>query len=65
MTTAEEKPDLRKRPHWFRVTFYECPVCGRGGQYREYVVGEKPPDEHPHFEDQYDQCIERESIGVY
>ena len=27
-------------------------------------MGEKLPDEHPHFEDQYDQCIERESIGA-
>jgi len=30
-------------PHWYKITYQECPLCGRSETYRERVYGEKPP----------------------
>lgn len=32
------------KPHWYKITTEECPVCGRYITIRERVYGEKPTD---------------------
>lgn len=30
--------------HWYFITIYECPVCGRGEETRERRYDKKPSD---------------------
>jgi len=39
-----------KDPHWYRITYRECVLCGRSEVYRERVAGKKPEDYHPDFQ---------------
>jgi hypothetical protein len=32
------------QPHWYHVTYYDCPVCGGGDTIRERRAGPKPTD---------------------
>lgn len=45
--------------YWIHFTIYECPVCGRGGEYRERRYDAKPdnPDQRYTFENLYDNCM--------
>lgn len=54
---TEQKP---KRGYWYYITYYECPVCGSGGSYRERQYTEKPEDVEQRVERQerYDHCLE-------
>jgi hypothetical protein len=50
----------KRRPHWYFITYYECPVCGRGQELRERRYGQKPDrwwDRHEYVDD-YDHCLE-------
>lgn len=38
-----------QRPHWYRVTVTECPVCGSGSIDRERVYGKRPKSEAKRF----------------
>lgn len=40
-------------PHWYRMHYRECPVCGYSEQSRERVYGEPPEDLSERYE--YDQ----------
>lgn len=48
------------KKHWYKMYYWECPVCGRGGHSRERVYGEKPADdaERYDFQQSYDNCLE-------
>lgn len=32
------------KPHWYFITFEECPVCGRWGEYRERRYTPRPSE---------------------
>ena len=44
--------------YWIRKTFEECPICGRGGEYRERMPLPKPVnwEERYIFNVAYDWC---------
>lgn len=46
------------RPHWYYVTYSECPVCGRVDMYRERRYDAKPTDLQMRCEysQRYDWC---------
>jgi hypothetical protein len=60
LDTVPEKTKKRRphKKHWYKRTITECPVCGRGKDYRERVYGEKPedPKEIYKYEVHYDWC---------
>ena len=61
-------PNLEvQRPHWYKITVFECPVCGQGGTYRERIYGQKPKDPQKRycFESIYDYCDESYDLYVY
>jgi hypothetical protein len=33
-----------KRPHWYRIEYNECVLCGGGPTYRERIYGKRPKD---------------------
>lgn len=47
------------KPHWYRITRTECPVCGCGKDYRTRMYDPKPddPKDRIRFEQQYDNCL--------
>lgn len=46
--------------HWYFITIYECPVCGRGSEERERRYTPKPEREEDRYEfvQDYDNCLE-------
>ena len=49
---------MKRRRYWYRVHFYDCPVCGRHETLRERVYGRKPKgyDKTHEFHTKYDWC---------
>ena len=45
---------VSKRKYWYILHIYECPICGRGEEYRERVY-EKPASYWVHHTS-YDWC---------
>lgn len=47
-----------KRRHWYEVTIYYCPLCGKVQKYRTRVYGKRPAkrDHRVHEREQYDHC---------
>jgi hypothetical protein len=47
-----------KRKYWLFITYQECPVCGRGTEYRERRYTRKPKNasKRHKFEQHYDWC---------
>ncbi len=33
---------MRRRRHWYFISYFGCPVCGSGRTYRERRYGRKP-----------------------
>lgn len=33
---------MKRKPHWYYITYSECPVCGRTSIYRERRYGPRP-----------------------
>jgi hypothetical protein len=54
----EKKKRQPHKKHWYKRTITECPVCGRGEDYRERIYGEKPKDPKKIYEYEvaYDWC---------
>lgn len=49
-----------RRPHWYFISVYACPVCGRGTETRERQYDGKPAEwsrRHEYYEC-YDGCLE-------
>ena len=48
----------RKRKYWYFIVYEECPVCGRGKEYRERRYTRRPNDARKRhkFEQRYDWC---------
>ncbi len=49
-----------KRRFWIRFHFQECPVCGRGCEYRERVYGKRKPKQMKlryEYRQVYDHCV--------
>lgn len=44
--------------YWIKFTTRECPICGRGGEYRERQYTEKPKDPAERYKwvAMYDWC---------
>lgn len=47
-----------KRKFWIFLTYYECPVCGRGKEYRERRYTPKPATGRSKYIESYDWCLE-------
>jgi hypothetical protein len=49
---------MKKVKYWYFITYYECPVCGRGSEFRERRYTEKPTDINDRYEfiQLYDYC---------
>ena len=49
-----------RRKYWIAFTRLECPVCGRGQEYRERMYTPKPKDPKERYEylQSYDNCLE-------
>lgn len=55
---------MRRKRHWYHQSYYECPVCGRGGVYRTRMYGRKPKNlkklyEYTNF---YDYCLDMDFL---
>lgn len=48
------------KKHWYLIESHECPVCGRGRQYRTRVYKKPKASSHWTFVVDYDYCLERE-----
>jgi hypothetical protein len=46
------------KPHWYFITYYECPVCGSQHEVRERRYTPKPLNswQRSKFEPWYDNC---------
>ena len=44
------KNKKRRKPHWYFITYFECPVCGRGSTLRERRYGKKPKVREKRYE---------------
>jgi len=49
-----------KRKHWYKIDKYECPVCGRGEEFRTRMYTDRPekPEDRVTWHEQYDWCTE-------
>ncbi len=45
----------KMRPHWYKIEYTECVLCGSGDTIRERVYGKKPKNYTPSFR-QYACC---------
>lgn len=46
-------PDEKPR-YWYRITIYECPICGHSFEYRERMYTPKPVDRSERVEELVD-----------
>lgn len=48
------------KPHWYRITVHECPICGDIKRYRERMYTPKPEDPMERFiwRQYYNYCQE-------
>ena len=46
------------KPHWYKLTIFYCPICGRERKYRERIYGNKPTDASKRtiINEAYDYC---------
>ncbi len=59
MSTREKvRPVSRRRGYWYKRFITECPVCGRGDDYRERQYSERPEDprDRVQYDQRYDWC---------
>lgn len=52
----------KRRPHWYKIYYGECPACGRDAGCRERVYGRKPRSEKKRYvflsdRETYDGCV--------
>lgn len=47
---------MKSRHHWYRITHFECPVCGHDRVYRERVYLKRESGHK--FVVDYDYCLE-------
>ena len=48
---------MSKGKYYYTIYYHECPICGRGKEYRERVYGKKPKDgSQYHYTLTYDYC---------
>jgi hypothetical protein len=57
-----EKKKVKRKPHWYKMYYGECPVCGSSTEYRERVLGKKPKDSRKRYvqlsyTETYDHCV--------
>lgn len=51
------KPHAKPSPHWYFVTFSECPVCGKGDTCRERRYGKRPVRLEERYSFQQFACV--------
>lgn len=58
--TLLQETEARKssKPHWYKTTVLECPLCGSGDVFRERIYGDKPDDPYATYvhKEVYDYC---------
>jgi hypothetical protein len=51
----QDKRKQKMKPHWYKMFYSECFLCGIEDNHRERVYGEKPKDPHKrYFYSQFD-----------
>jgi hypothetical protein len=50
---------MKRKKHWYMIHYYECPICGSGGEERIRMYGRRPKSvwRRVRFHSLYDQCV--------